>query len=115
MDHSSLHWIITIKDHSGSLIRWKLRLADFDLNVTYKKGKDNMQSDALWSLTNVTETIPHDEIDIIFLLDETYLGPEIKRSPDEIAFIDFEYNDVDELCNFGRTPTTTANFELIGV
>ena len=46
-DHASLHWLLTIDDPSGRLMRWRLRLAEFDFEVKYKKGKENAQADAL--------------------------------------------------------------------
>ena len=46
-DNAALHWLLTIDDPSGRLMRWRLRLAEFDFEVRYKKGKANTQADAL--------------------------------------------------------------------
>ena len=63
-DHAALHWLLTINDPSGRLMRWRLRLAEFDFEVKYKKGLLNTQADALSRLTTTAETILDDEDDI---------------------------------------------------
>lgn len=98
-DHASLHCSITINDPSGRLIRSRLRLAEIDFEVKYKEGKANTPADVLLRLNTLSETIPHDDSDDItgFLLDETNLEFELNISPDEVDFIDVEYNDADKL------------------
>ena len=56
-DHAALRWLLTIQEPSGRLIRWRLRLAQCDFEVLYKKGKINTQADALSSLKTLAETI----------------------------------------------------------
>ena len=60
-DHAALHWLLTIDDPNGRIIRWRLRLAEYDFEVKYKKGKINTQEDAFSRLNTATETIVHDE------------------------------------------------------
>ena len=55
-DHSSLRWLMNINDPSGRLMRWRLRLSEFDFEVQYKKGKANTQADALSRLQTLGET-----------------------------------------------------------
>ena len=51
-----------ITDPSGRLMRWRLRLGEFDFDVKYKKGKLNTQADALFRLfTSGETTVPVDE------------------------------------------------------
>ena len=38
-DHEALKWLLGITDVSGRLARWRLRLAEFDYTIEYKKGK----------------------------------------------------------------------------
>ena len=40
-DHAALGWLLTINDPSGRLMRWRLRLAEYDFNIQYKTGKTN--------------------------------------------------------------------------
>ena len=97
-DHAALHWLLTIDDPSGRFIRWRLRLAEFDFEVKYKKGKANTQANALSRLHTFAETKPHDENDDIpvFMneLDESI-------DPIDTDFIDLQYANVDSelACN----------------
>ena len=55
-DHSSLRCLMEINDPSGRLMRWRLRLGEFDFEVKYKKGNLNAQADALSRLPTSGET-----------------------------------------------------------
>ncbi len=58
----SLRWLLEIAEQSGRLMRWRLRLSEFDFEVRYKKGKANSQADALSRLATLGETVvPVDE------------------------------------------------------
>lgn len=46
-DHASLVWLKNLKDPTGRLARWVTRLAPFDLEIKYTKGKDNAGPDFL--------------------------------------------------------------------
>jgi hypothetical protein len=46
-DHRPLTWIFSVKDPSSRLLRWRLRLEEFDYEVKYKKGSSNTNADAL--------------------------------------------------------------------
>ena len=45
-DHSSLKWLMTVKS-PARLVRWALRLSEFDFDIVYKRGKENGNADAL--------------------------------------------------------------------
>ena len=63
-DHSALRWLFTVEEPSGRLIRWRLRLAEFNFNIAYKKGTCNQQADALSRLHTLAETVHEDWDDI---------------------------------------------------
>lgn len=46
-DHESLKWLMNLKDPSGRLGRWALKLQGFDFVVVHRKGKHNIVPDAL--------------------------------------------------------------------
>lgn len=46
-DHKPLTWLFSIKDPGSRLVRWRLKLEEFDYEIVYKAGKMNTNADAL--------------------------------------------------------------------
>lgn len=46
-DHKPLTWIFNVKDPSSRLMRWRLKLEEYDYKVIYKKGSLNGNADFL--------------------------------------------------------------------
>ncbi|WP_253302428.1 reverse transcriptase domain-containing protein [Wolbachia endosymbiont of Psylliodes chrysocephala] len=46
-DHRSLVWLFKLREPNSKLVRWRLKLEEFDYDVIYKKGKANTNADAL--------------------------------------------------------------------
>ena len=46
-DHRSLVWLHNAKDPTSKLMRWRIRLNEYDYNIVYKPGKANSNADAL--------------------------------------------------------------------
>lgn len=46
-DHRPLTWLFSLREPNSKLIRWRLRLEEFDYKIIYKKGKLNSNADAL--------------------------------------------------------------------
>lgn len=47
-DHRPLKWLFSLKEHQNSMfIRWRTKLQDYDFDIEYKKGKLNLNADAL--------------------------------------------------------------------
>ena len=89
-DHASLKTIISWKQPSARIIRWRIKLADFNYTIHYRKGSDNAVADALSRLPsdNITNMISNSngriptkqerlEAEAAFDKDEDYLLPQI--------------------------------------
>lgn len=46
-DHRPLTWLFSIKEPNSKLVRWRLRLQEYDYEIKYKKGVLNGNADAL--------------------------------------------------------------------
>ena len=92
---------MTVTDPSGRLTRWRLRLAEFDFRISYKKGTDNHHADALSRLlTGTPNDVNGDDDDIpAFLLDivNNVNHSKIENTSTPTAeFMEIDYKPVDE-------------------
>lgn len=46
-DHQPLQWLFSIKEPNSRLVRWRLKLEEYDYTIKYKKGANNGNADAL--------------------------------------------------------------------
>lgn len=46
-DHKPLQWLFSLKEPHSRLVRWRLKLEEYDYEICYKKGKKNTNADAL--------------------------------------------------------------------
>lgn len=51
-DHQPLTYIFNMRDPSSKLVRWRLLLEEFDYEIIYRKGKQNVVADALSRVKN---------------------------------------------------------------
>lgn len=81
-DHASLLWLKNIKDPTGRLCRWSLRLQAFDFEFVHRKGKNMVVADALSRAIDVIDisSFPNSE-------DTWYktLVQRVKRQPAQFA------------------------------
>lgn len=54
-DHKPLTWLFSIKEPNSKLVRWRLKLSEFDYEIKYKKGIQNGNADALSRIKAETE------------------------------------------------------------
>ena len=46
-DHKSLTWIMSVKDPGSTLLRWRIKLEEYDYEIVFKKGVFHTNADAL--------------------------------------------------------------------
>jgi transposase InsO family protein len=77
-DHRNL---LFINDASSSrVLRWKLAIQEFDFNIIHIPGKDNIAADNLSRVPNIIHETEDDHIDMLMLLDEFVIPPEVKKA-----------------------------------
>lgn len=72
-DHHSLIWLHNLKEPSGRLARWALRLQRFDFEIRHRKGKDNVVPDLLSRSVPVIDSVEIGCIDVSNIRDKWYL------------------------------------------
>jgi hypothetical protein len=50
-DRKPLTWVFNVKDPSSRLLRWRLKLEEYDYDIVYKPGVRNTNADALSRIT----------------------------------------------------------------
>ena len=70
-DHEPLRWIDSVKDPRQRLIRWRLKLRDYEYTFKYKPGKLNTNADAL-SRNPVTKESLNEDLNITYTLKPQY-------------------------------------------
>lgn len=62
--HLALHWLFSLAEPSGSLMRWKMQLSEFNYQVQYNRGAIYTQATSLSRLSTIVETEPVDNLKI---------------------------------------------------
>ena len=52
-DHKPLTWIMNVKDPGSRLLRWRIKLEEYDYEVVYQKGALNTNADALSRISSL--------------------------------------------------------------
>jgi hypothetical protein len=54
-DHKPLTWIMSVKDPGSRLLRWRIKLEEYDYEIVYKPGKQNSNAAALSRIGAITK------------------------------------------------------------
>ncbi|UYV79099.1 hypothetical protein LAZ67_17001125 [Cordylochernes scorpioides] len=95
-DHHALQWLKTIKDPTGRLFRWSLRLSAYDYEVKYLKGSRQYEADLL-SRNLSADSYPQDTCKNLFSMP---IGQITKRT---------------YLRRIGTTPPAVLPYELVSL
>jgi len=52
-DHKPLTWIVSVKDPGSRLLRWRIKLEEYQYEIVFKKGVTNTNADALSRISRV--------------------------------------------------------------
>ena len=113
-DHRPLVWLWKLKEPNSKLLRWKLRLEEYDFEVIYKKGKYNTNADALSRITidqlNALEESSDDD-DLISLI--PVVDPDERNRLEEILedLRSIRVNPDIEYGNYESMPNTSFHNE----
>ncbi|KAM0724679.1 Retrovirus-related Pol polyprotein from transposon 17.6 [Formica fusca] len=78
-DHKPLMWFKNAQDANMRILRWRLKLAEYDYEVVYKAGKTNVNADAL-----SRNPVNIEEIDCKIIKNKKLLNPD---NPKDARFI----------------------------
>jgi hypothetical protein len=70
-DHKPLTWIMNVKDPGSRLLRWWIKLEEYDYEVGYKKGALNTNADALSRIGSLTAVKGTPAEKLVRITDET--------------------------------------------
>ena len=115
-DHSSLRWLMNVKDASGRLARWALLLQQYDFNIVHRPGGNHGNADCL-------SRRPYDSCEISSLKKEEPQTPHTqemqRRDPELAEMIDFLENDIlptnDNHLDFNRRHNARESFSQLVV
>ncbi|CAK9834654.1 Retrovirus-related Pol polyprotein from transposon 17.6 [Anthophora retusa] len=102
-DHRPLVWLHSVKDPTSRLVKWKLKLLEYEYDVKHKPGKINMNADALSRNPVCLPLIPREDKDFKLYVptktDENTIGHRIRllrRKQDSPRYIDNDSSTSEE-------------------
>lgn len=89
-DHFSLQWLHKLKEPSGRLARWSVKLQQFDFEIVHRKGSDHVVPDALSRSVPKMALIDFDPADV---RDHWYIGMISRVIENPILYPQWRLND----------------------
>lgn len=103
-DHKPLIYLFNVKDPGSRLVRWRLKLEEYDYTIKFKPGKHNTNADALSrAILETTDDIPKQCFTIQTQKDESYdkflkdVSSKLIFNPDVIEINDDILNSNDNI------------------
>lgn len=79
-DHRPLVYLFNVKDPKSKLIRWRIRLMEYQYTIKYKPGVLNTNADALSRVVNPNVQVPEGEMIVITRAKSKQLADEILQT-----------------------------------
>ena len=110
-DHESLKWLLNAQS-PARLVRWALRLAEFDFTIVYKSGKNNGSADGLSRLPLKDKHVsPSDELDSYLLIAQKKVLEDVDLETEQLK--DRQLIPVLQCLKSGDSGNIYNNYELI--
>ncbi|KAJ0173294.1 hypothetical protein K1T71_011470 [Dendrolimus kikuchii] len=102
-DHKPLVYLMNCKDPSSKLLRWRLKIEDFDYEIVYKPGKLNSNADALSRppIHNIEDIDLNDNLTY-----ESYIRTRSSPTVFNTRITEFNQNLLESLCPYIAYPTS---------
>ncbi|KAM0730356.1 Retrovirus-related Pol polyprotein from transposon 412 [Formica fusca] len=92
-DHKPLIWLFNVNDPGSRLIRWRLKLEEYDYEIIHKAGRANANADALSRNVKRDAHETEEEREVLAIEEETNSDEEKKYTEEEKKQILYEYHD----------------------
>lgn len=99
-DHAPLQWLMNIKEPNSRLLRWRLRLEEFEYEIRYKAGKQNTNADAL---SRIEINNNEEEVDELNMSFHSINTDDINSN---LSFPSEELNEQPPISNHDNSPGT---------
>lgn len=113
-DHQPLIWLYSVKDPTSRLMRWRLKLEEYNYKIIYKKGSLNRNADALSRNPSFEATVSDNKVKSVNYSKLTQVLPIRKKrrldsSRESVSSDDDEY--FDESTQIKRIMTRNAKLQ----
>ncbi|GFT23295.1 retrovirus-related Pol polyprotein from transposon 17.6 [Trichonephila clavipes] len=108
-DHHFLCWLTGLKDPSGRLSRWALRVQEYDLEIIYKSGKKHKDADSLSRNPVENEVFPSEQNTTLASFSDI---PEEQRKDPELSKLIHTHEKAEPVTKITK-PLPTAEAEEV--